>query len=106
MRLRNLLGYVLGLIALTEVCAQPELRVGAARMDTYLPLLKGKKIGLVVNHTSRVHQVHLVDTLWSLGYSIKAIFAPEHGFRGTADAGEKIEDVKTDYGYKISTRCT
>ncbi len=68
--------------------------VGAARLSEYLPLLKDKTIGLVVNQTSVVHETHLVDTLRSLGIRIRAIFAPEHGFRGTADAGEKIADGK------------
>ncbi len=68
------------------------LAVGAARLDSYLPLLREKRIGMVVNHTSTVGQTHLVDTLLALGVDIAAIFAPEHGFRGAADAGAKIED--------------
>lgn len=63
---------------------------GAERLDTYLPLLKGKKIGIFANQTSMVGHTHLVDTLQKLGITIKAIFGPEHGFRGTADAGEKV----------------
>lgn len=62
----------------------------AERTELYLPLIKGRKIGLVVNQTSMVGNTHLVDTLLKLGVEITAIFAPEHGFRGTADAGEKI----------------
>jgi uncharacterized protein YbbC (DUF1343 family) len=65
---------------------------GAERLAEYLPLLEGKKVGLVVNHTSRVGQVHLLDTLLRLGVRVKAVFAPEHGFRGDAAAGEKIVD--------------
>jgi uncharacterized protein YbbC (DUF1343 family) len=68
--------------------------VGAERLEAYLPLLEGKTIALVVNHTARVSDKHLVDTLLALGVSIKAIFAPEHGFRGDADAGAKIHDAK------------
>jgi uncharacterized protein YbbC (DUF1343 family) len=63
----------------------------AETLEKYISLLKGKRIGLVVNHTSMVGKVHLVDTLRRLNIQIKAIFAPEHGFRGTADAGEKIK---------------
>ena len=64
--------------------------VGAERMSAYLPLLKGKRVALLVNQTSRVGAVHLVDTLQQLGLSITKIFAPEHGFRGDADAGAHI----------------
>ncbi len=64
----------------------------AHRTDMYLPLLKGKKIGLVVNHTSLIGKVHLVDTLKSLNMDVVKIFTPEHGLTGQADAGEKIED--------------
>ncbi len=67
--------------------------------ETYLPLLKGKNIGLVVNQTSLVGTTHLVDTLLALGVKVEKIFAPEHGFRGEADAGETVKnsrDVKTD----------
>jgi uncharacterized protein YbbC (DUF1343 family) len=59
-------------------------------MSVYLPLLKGKKVGLFANQTSMVGGMHLVDTLKKSGVDIKVIFGPEHGFRGTADAGEKL----------------
>ena len=64
--------------------------VGAERIDKYLPLLKGKSVGLVVNQTSVVGNTHLLDTLLSLGIDVQLVFAPEHGFRGTADAGEHV----------------
>ncbi len=70
----------------------------AERLDQYLPLLKNKRVAIFANHTSIVGNTHLVDTLSGLGVNIKKIFAPEHGFRGTADAGEKIDntvDAKT-----------
>jgi uncharacterized protein YbbC (DUF1343 family) len=63
----------------------------AERIDQYLPLLKGKTIAVFANQTSTVGRTHLVDTLQKLGIKIKVIFGPEHGFRGTADAGEHIE---------------
>ncbi len=63
---------------------------GAERMQVYLPLLKGKKVGVFANQTSMVGTTHLVDTLKKSGVDIRVIFGPEHGFRGTADAGEKI----------------
>src|SRR5204863_6831618 len=63
---------------------------GAERISVYLPLIKGKRIGIFANQTSVVGNTHLVDTLRKLGVNIKVIFGPEHGFRGTADAGEKV----------------
>jgi uncharacterized protein YbbC (DUF1343 family) len=63
---------------------------GADRIDVYLPFIKGKKVGIFANQTSMVGNTHLVDTLRKLGVDIKVIFGPEHGFRGTADAGEKV----------------
>ena len=71
---------------------------GADQTAKYLPILKGKKVGLVVNQTAEINGILLVDTLKSLGVNIKAIFGPEHGFRGDADAGEKVGnyiDAKT-----------
>lgn len=68
------------------------IKVGAERLDAYLPIIREGRGGLVVNHTSRVGDQHLVDVLKSRGVKIGKIFAPEHGFRGTADAGEKIKD--------------
>tara|TARA_R110002050_G_scaffold300276_1_gene468459 strand:+ start:29945 stop:31255 length:1311 start_codon:yes stop_codon:yes gene_type:complete len=91
--------------------------VGVNQMESYLPLLKGKRVGIVANQTSVIfkngidsillidpetsevelekivnHNTHLVDSLISLNINIKTVFAPEHGFRGTADAGEHVKD--------------
>jgi uncharacterized protein YbbC (DUF1343 family) len=63
----------------------------AERLAEYLPLLKGKSIAVFANQTSMVGKTHLVDTLKKLGINIKVIFGPEHGFRGTGDAGEHIQ---------------
>ncbi len=65
---------------------------GAWSTDLYLPMLEGKRVGLVVNQTSTIGKTHLIDTLVSLGVHVVKIFAPEHGLRGTADAGEEIGD--------------
>ncbi|HLP20769.1 MAG TPA: DUF1343 domain-containing protein [Chitinophagales bacterium] len=65
---------------------------GADRISDLLPLLKDKRVALLVNQTSMVGDVHLVDTLNSLGVNIKKVFAPEHGFRGDADAGDHVKD--------------
>lgn len=67
---------------------------GAERLQLYYPSLKGKRVGLVVNHTSIVDGVHLVDTLLSMGIDVKKIFTPEHGLRGKADAGAVVKDGK------------
>lgn len=78
------------------VCAQ--VRTGAERMDQYLGPLQGKRVALVVNHTSLVGHTHLADTLLSLGVRLSALFAPEHGIRGNADAGETVangRDMRT-----------
>jgi len=71
---------------------QPKSQIipGAERVNVYLPLIKGKRVGIFANQTSMVGNKHLVDTLQKLGVDIKLIFGPEHGFRGTADAGEKV----------------
>jgi uncharacterized protein YbbC (DUF1343 family) len=86
----------------TSPTAQVPIIVGANRMQTYLPLLKGKKVGLVANQTTVVFKhpdsqdtyTHLADTLLASGVNLVAVFAPEHGFRGTADAGEIVSDGK------------
>jgi uncharacterized protein YbbC (DUF1343 family) len=67
---------------------------GAEDIREYIPLLEGKSVALVSNQTSMVGKTHIVDTLLSLGVKIKAIFAPEHGFRDLADAGATIKDGK------------
>ncbi|MFD1316912.1 exo-beta-N-acetylmuramidase NamZ family protein [Namhaeicola litoreus] len=80
-----------------------EIVVGANRTERYLPLLKGKKVGVVANQTSVVFRPdgtysHVVDTLLSSGIEVVKVFAPEHGFRGEADAGEHVAndvDLKT-----------
>ena len=71
-----------------------DIIVGAERLDQYLPLLKNKKVGLLVNHTSIVKNQHLVDVLIENNIQVTTIFAPEHGFRGTADHGANIKNGK------------
>jgi uncharacterized protein YbbC (DUF1343 family) len=67
---------------------------GAERLPQYYDLIKNKKVGFVVNQTSQVKGVHIVDSLLKAGIDIRMVFAPEHGFRGDADAGENIKDDK------------
>lgn len=64
--------------------------VGAARRDVYLPLLEGRRVALFSNHTGVVDGRHTLDLLLELGVDVVTIFSPEHGFRGTADAGEHV----------------
>jgi uncharacterized protein YbbC (DUF1343 family) len=70
------------------------LQVGAAQFGRYLPQMKGKRVGLVVNQTARVGRAFLVDTLLAQGVPVKVIFGPEHGFRGEAADGATIKDGK------------
>ena len=81
--------------------AKEEIIVGANRTDSYVQLLKDKQIAIVANQTSVIFKsestyLHLVDSLLSRGLQIKKVFAPEHGFRGRADAGEKVADGKDE----------
>ena len=85
-----LLATTLSLCVLAQKSTPNSIRVGAERINVYLPLLKGKTVGIFANQTSMVGNTHLVDTLKKSGVNIKVIFGPEHGFRGTADAGEKV----------------
>ncbi|MEX0724013.1 MAG: DUF1343 domain-containing protein [Gracilimonas sp.] len=72
---------------------QPKVKLGAeVLLEKHMSELEGKRIGLVMNPTSRVNGVHMVDTLMSLGVNVTALFAAEHGFRGELGAGEKIQD--------------
>jgi uncharacterized protein YbbC (DUF1343 family) len=80
----------------TNSQAQSPLRVGAQQTETYLPILKNKNVGILANQTTVIFKesgyTHLVDSLLSLNVVVKKVFAPEHGFRGTADAGEYVKD--------------
>lgn len=68
--------------------------VGAARTGAYLPLLRGKRIAVLANHSSLIGKVHLVDTLLRSGIRVVKVFAPEHGFRGDRPDGALIRDSK------------
>ena len=71
------------------------IKTGADNYENYLPLLKNQKIGIVTNQTGILsNKTHLVDFLLEKNIAIQKIFAPEHGFRGTADAGEHVVDGK------------
>ncbi|MCK4663120.1 MAG: DUF1343 domain-containing protein [Bacteroidales bacterium] len=76
----------------TQTKTISKIKVGAERTEKYLPLLKNKNVAIVANQTSLVNSTHIVDSLISLGVNMKKIFSPEHGFRGTADAGEYLDN--------------
>lgn len=74
------------------VAAAPKLMTGADQVGTYLPYLKGKRVGMVVNPTSIIGSKSSVDSLQSLGVNVVMVFGPEHGFRGNASNGAKVAD--------------
>ena len=85
-------------IVMHEVPEEKQVIVGAEQTGEYLPFIKNKTVAIVANQTSLIRKTHLVDSLVSLGVKIKCVFAPEHGFRGEAGAGEEIKngaDVQT-----------
>ena len=101
-RINYTLIFLLLLTACTQARQQQELQVGAAQPGIYLPLLKGKTVGLVVNNTSVVGDVHLVDFLRDKKIEVTKIFAPEHGFRGDiANGGEVVNGVDAATGLPI-----
>ncbi len=77
-----------------NLVAQPKNKIitGAEQIDVLLPLIKEKKVALLVNNTSIINKTHLADSLISLKVDVKKIFSPEHGFRGNAPDGMEIND--------------
>ena len=86
--------FLLSLLFGFNALSAQKVITGAEQMNRLLPLLKGKRVALVVNQTSTVGETHLLDTLIASGVQVKKVFAPEHGFRGDADAGETIRNGK------------
>ncbi len=89
---------ILLLLPLLSFFLFAQIIIGAEQSAKYLPLLKGKNVALVVNHSSLVYGEHLLDSLLEEKINVVKIFAPEHGFRGNADAGEHLKN-----GFDIST---
>ena len=85
---------ILLLISFSGICGAANIQNGADQIETLISLINNKRIALVANQTSLVGSTHLLDTLCSLGQRPAALFAPEHGFRGKADAGETVKDGK------------
>ena len=89
----------MSLALLTFSANAQNIKPGSARVHSYLHMLNGKKIAIVGNQTSMISNTHLVDSLLSLDVNIVKVFSPEHGFRGKADAGARVEsriDEKTN----------
>ena len=80
------------LVFLQCSCAQETLQLGAEQTDKYFPMLNNKSIGVLGNQSSLIGTTHLVDSLLSAKLQVVKVFSPEHGFRGTADAGAHIEN--------------
>lgn len=87
----------LALMMTSCVVLPAQVQTADARMDVYLPLLEGRRVGVVCNHTAAIPHgasgfTHLIDTLIASGIDVAAAFGPEHGFRGDLPDGEKAED--------------
>lgn len=85
---------LLALLLFFNVASAQKIIPGAESTAEYLPMLKGKRVALLINHTSRIGDKLLADTLLKRGVRITTIFAPEHGFRGAGDAGAHIANGK------------
>ena len=88
--LRMALPLLMSILSTAGMCA---LNVGASRTDMYLPLLEGKRTALLSNHTGMVGQKHTLDLMLEKGVNVTHILSPEHGFRGTADAGQHVKSA-------------
>lgn len=90
--MKQIICWLMAFLTALSLSAQT-IQPAAERFSAYLPLLKGKRVAIFANQTTTVSgTTHLVDTLKKRGINIVKIFAPEHGFRGTADAGEKVDN--------------
>ncbi len=88
---RNLLVICMFYLCLASYAQKSsDVVLGAERTDMYFPILKNKRIAVFSNHTGMVGDKHLVDVLLENTLDVVAIFSPEHGFRGDADAGEHV----------------
>ncbi|MDR1341631.1 MAG: DUF1343 domain-containing protein [Prevotellaceae bacterium] len=88
--MRRLVFLLFAALLTAPTSALAAVGVGAERMAEYIPLTHNKKVGLVANHTSLVNGAHLLDTLRAQGVTVLRVYAPEHGFRGTVEAGENV----------------
>lgn len=102
--MRLVLTFAVLLLSLALPTAACEVGVGASRVSEYVPQLKGKRVALLSNHTGMVGDRHTLDVMIDNGLDVTTIFSPEHGFRGTADAGEHVKStVDTKTGIPIAS---
>ena len=82
------------ILTIFQCSAHPtkSIEPGIAQIEQYLPILSGKQVAFVGNHTSYWQGKHSIDILRDNGINVQKIFAPEHGFRGTEDAGATVND--------------
>ncbi|NEU08203.1 DUF1343 domain-containing protein [Flavihumibacter sp. R14] len=85
-------GYTVSTASAPKRQSAKHILTGADQTEKYLPYLQGKRVGMVVNPTSIIGNTTSVDSLKALGVNIVKIFGPEHGFRGNASAGAKVDD--------------
>ena len=96
--MRHLRYLILFIVTAVGFAASSAIKVGAECVDEYVPLLAGKRVALLSNHTGLVGKEHTLDVMLRHGIKVTTIFSPEHGFRGNADAGEHVSssvDSKT-----------
>ena len=96
--IRRLISAVFVALIAMNAYAEKSVEVGAAQTKEYVPMLKGKRVALLSNHTGMVGDKHTLDIMLENGVNVTTIFSPEHGFRGNADAGEHVNsgvDQKT-----------
>ena len=88
--MRRIILILFTLLSTACSAAENSVTVGAEQTEKYLPQLEGKRVAVLANHTAMAGEQHLVDMLVAEGVNLVGIVSPEHGFRGTADAGEKV----------------
>ncbi len=96
--MKHTIAILVTFFSLVYIAKAQEIIPGARQLNEYLPIIRGKRVAVVANHTTLVGSRHLVDTLLSAGIRIQKIFSPEHGFRGDYEAGEHVNsytDKKT-----------
>lgn len=96
--MKHLRYLILFIVTAVGFAASSAIKVGAECVDEYVPLLAGKRVALLSNHTGLVGKEHTLDVMLRHGIKVTTIFSPEHGFRGNADAGEHVSssvDSKT-----------
>lgn len=96
--MKHLRYIILLIVTAVGFAASSAIKVGAECVDEYVPLLAGKRVALLSNHTGLVGKEHTLDVMLRHGIKVTTIFSPEHGFRGNADAGEHVSssvDSKT-----------